>query len=333
MVKLNRNYSDYTDETDPNYPEGKAINATTSESYDGTPCLDEFMNDINAAHIAMYEMAYGSRAGISGKADTQKSSQFADAVAKYIGDKVKAHTDQRGLANGVHGATSEATPGQIVSRDEYGCAKVSAPIGDNDIVTKKWIIDLIENIKKEERLAGHPKGSYYWSDDPTDPKDLFGGEWERVEGRAIIAAGTATDENGNQMTFNVGDKGGNYKIQLTESNLPEHAHNMEHKHTTNTPSLTGWVKFKNRASSGNVTAGGGTIVSSVTSGSEYYESENKGYAASGNQVNFNVNHSHTTNSLTNSSGQAITNTGTVGSSESFSIMPPYEVAYCWKRIA
>lgn len=142
MLKLNRNYSDYTDESDPNYPEGKAINATTSDSYDGTPCLDEFMNDMNASHIAMYEKAYGSREGISGKADTQKSSQFADAVAKYTDDKVKAHADKRGLTDGVHGATSKATPGQIVSRDEYGCAKVSAPIADNDIARKKEVDDV-----------------------------------------------------------------------------------------------------------------------------------------------------------------------------------------------
>lgn len=142
MLKLNSNYSDYTDETDVNYPEGKAVNASTSESYDGTPLLAEFMNDVNAAHIAMYEKAYGSRDGINGHADTQKASQFADAVAKYTDDKVKAHADKRGLTDGVHGATSEATPGQIISRDEYGCAKVSAPMAEEDIARKKEVDDV-----------------------------------------------------------------------------------------------------------------------------------------------------------------------------------------------
>ena len=142
MLKLNQDYSDYTDETDENYPEGKAVNASSSESYDGTPLLAEFMNDVNAAHIAMYEKAHGSRDGISGQADTQKASQFADAVAKYTDDKVKAHADKRGLADGVHGATSEATPGQIVSRDEFGCAKVSAPIAEDDIARKKEVDDV-----------------------------------------------------------------------------------------------------------------------------------------------------------------------------------------------
>lgn len=136
MLKLNQNYSDYTDETDVNYPEGKAVNASTSESYDGTPLLAEFMNDVNAAHIAMYEKAHGSRDGISGQADTQKASQFADSVAKYTDDKVKAHADERGLADGVHGATSDATPGQIVSRDEFGRAKFGAPVDDTDAARK-----------------------------------------------------------------------------------------------------------------------------------------------------------------------------------------------------
>lgn len=156
MIKFNRNYSDYIDETDPNYPEGKAINATTSESYDGTPCLDEFMNDVNASHIAMYEKAYGTREGISGKADTQKSSQFADAVAKYTDDKVKAHADQRGLAQGVHGATAEATPGQIVSRDEYGCAEFAPPLKSSDAARKAEIEELRKALN-ERILVGELK--------------------------------------------------------------------------------------------------------------------------------------------------------------------------------
>lgn len=134
MLKLNKNYSDYTDETDAKYPEGKAINASTSESSDGTPLLADFMNDINAAHIAMYELAYGTRDGITGKADTQKASQFVDAVAKLVFDKIKAHADLRGLADGVHGATSEAIGGQIASRDGFGNISVGSAINDADAI-------------------------------------------------------------------------------------------------------------------------------------------------------------------------------------------------------
>lgn len=146
MLKLNQNYSDYTDETDENYPEGKAINASSSESFDGTPLLAEFMNDINAAHIAMYKKAYGNTDGISEIADTQKVSQFADAVAKYTDDKVKSHADERGLADGVHGATSAAASGQIASRDEYGNLKVGTAINDEDAINKGDAEAMVKNL-------------------------------------------------------------------------------------------------------------------------------------------------------------------------------------------
>ena len=179
MLKLNLNYSDYTDETDVNYPEGKAVNASSSESYDGTPLLAEFMNDVNAAHIAMYEKAYGSRDGISGHADTQKASQFADAVAKYTDDKVKAHADKRGLADGVHGATSEATPGQIASRDEFGNLKVGAAINDEDAINKGDVEAMIKVVSDAVTPVGFVYTQLPGCPSPIDMK-LFG-TWEELK--------------------------------------------------------------------------------------------------------------------------------------------------------
>ena len=179
MLKLNQNYSDYTDETDVNYPEGKAVNASSSESYDGTPLLAEFMNDVNAAHIAMYEKAHGSRDGINGHADTQKASQFADAVAKYTDDKVKAHADKRGLADGVHGATSEATPGQIASRDEYGNLKVGAAINDDDAINKGDVEAMIKVVSDAVTPVGFVYPQFPGCPSPVDMK-LFG-TWEELK--------------------------------------------------------------------------------------------------------------------------------------------------------
>ena len=179
MLKLNQNYSDYTDETDENYPEGKAINASSSESYDGTPLLAEFMNDVNAAHIAMYEKAYGSRDGINGQADTQKASQFADSVAKYTDDKVKAHADERGLTDGVHGATSEATPGQIASRDEFGNLKVGAAINDEDAINKGDVEAMIKVVSDAVTPVGFVYPQFPGCPSPIDMK-LFG-TWEELK--------------------------------------------------------------------------------------------------------------------------------------------------------
>ena len=323
MLKLNSNYSDYTDETDVNYPEGKAINASSSESFNGTPLLAEFMNDINAAHIAMYVKAYGNRTGISGTPDTQKVSQFADAIAKYTDDKVKAHTDQRGLANGVHGATAEATAGQIVSRDEYGRAKIAAPVADGDIANKKWVLETI-----------YPVGSLYWSSKSTNPSELFGGTWQQIKDRFILAAGdryplTEETKHGGADTDDMYGQ-----IQLTESNLPAHSHNMEHKHGMNS------AGSHHHAVAGSSNTGAGNVFSIYENGAKVIAADDATLTdrynnfRNGTQIlSDNGSHAHETNSLKNASGTAITNTGTVGSSESFSIMPPYEVAYCWKRIA
>lgn len=142
MLKLNEDYSDYVDMTDENYPEGKAINASTSESFDGTPLLADFMNDMIGSKQAMYKKAYGDTSGISGSADSVTSSQFADAVAKYADDKDTAHADLRGTS--AHGATVEATAGQLMTRDAYGNTQVGDPINDADCANKGYVDDHIE---------------------------------------------------------------------------------------------------------------------------------------------------------------------------------------------
>ena len=55
---------------------------------------------------------------------------------------------------------------------------------------------------------GHPVGSYYWSDDPTEPAMLFGGgTWVRVKGRVLVGVDSG-DTN-----FTVGKEGGSKYMQ------------------------------------------------------------------------------------------------------------------------
>lgn len=340
MLKLNQNYSDYTDETDINYPEGKAVNASTSESYDGTPLLAEFMNDVNAAHIAMYEKAHGSRDGISGQADTQKASQFADSVAKYTDDKVKEHADERGLTDGVHGATSEATAGQIVSRDEFGRAKVAAPVADNDIANRKWVLEAV-----------YPVGSLYWSSNDKDPSLLFGGTWTQIKDTFILSAGDK---------YKAGATGGASTVQLTESNLPAHKHeftprgsvsahshafNWSGSHTHNMYSLDKTTGFYESATSANGKyhkAGVGFMIrgniSSPLKGF-YTNIMKKCVTPAGNYDDVQIIQDANINISKNTENAAPKFTGTAdstkatGSSTAFSVMNPYVVMYCWKRIA
>lgn len=102
---------------------------------------------------------------------------------------------------------------------------VTAPeTGANDsrAVNAKWVQALVAQAKKEALLEAHPVGSYYWSNDSTNPADLFGGTWEALPaGYGLVAQGTATAEDGSTLTFTAGNKYGEFKHQLTVGELPK----------------------------------------------------------------------------------------------------------------
>lgn len=79
----------------------------------------------------------------------------------------------------------------------------------------------------------YPVGSIYMSVNSTEPSTLFGGTWERLAGRFLIGAGTNTEANSNgdygdlgrgDPTFAGGETGGEYRHQLTATEMPEHNH-------------------------------------------------------------------------------------------------------------
>lgn len=84
MIKIDQNYTDYRDDTDPKYPGGKAVNATTTESTDGTPLLADWMNDVNGALQAIFIEAFGNIDKVSGKPDNVQESDVLKAVKEII---------------------------------------------------------------------------------------------------------------------------------------------------------------------------------------------------------------------------------------------------------
>nr|DAG14772.1 MAG TPA: baseplate wedge protein [Caudoviricetes sp.] len=92
----------------------------------------------------------------------------------------------------------------------------------------KTLTTAIADAKKEALLEAHPVGSYYFSDDATNPGKLFGGTWEAIDpGYGLIAQGTATAEDGTKLTFTAGNKYGEFKHQLTVGELAAHKHSMQ----------------------------------------------------------------------------------------------------------
>ena len=73
-------------------------------------------------------------------------------------------------------------------------------------------VTLPESVIKAIILAAHPIGSLYWSDDPTDPSEIFGGTWQRIKDKFILAAGD---------TYEAGSTGGEASHTLTREELPD----------------------------------------------------------------------------------------------------------------
>lgn len=61
----------------------------------------------------------------------------------------------------------------------------------------------------------YPVGSIYLSVSSTSPAELFGGTWEQIKDRFMLACGN---------TYAAGSTGGEEKHILTKAEMPEHSH-------------------------------------------------------------------------------------------------------------
>jgi hypothetical protein len=76
----------------------------------------------------------------------------------------------------------------------------------------------IKVAKEEQKLLDHPVGSIYQSVEPTSPAELFGGEWQKIEDRMLIAA---------SGTYPVKSTGGEETHTLTIDEMPKHTHSLD----------------------------------------------------------------------------------------------------------
>ena len=63
----------------------------------------------------------------------------------------------------------------------------------------------------------YPVGSIYISVNSTNPSVYFGGSWEQIKDRFLLACGT---------TYSNGTTGGEAEHQLTVNEMPSHSHNV-----------------------------------------------------------------------------------------------------------
>ena len=167
-------------------------------------------------------------------------------------------------------------------------------------------------------LDAYPVGAYYISSESTSPEVLFGGTWVRVQDRMILAAGS---------TYVAGNTGGSATKTLSVANMPTHSHSCSstgnHTHTRGTMNITG--TFFSEAN------GGGYPYS----GAFYYNGS--GYRGvdgnDGDNARTVFDASRSWSGATSSNGNHQHTIGNNGSGTAFNIMPPYIVAYVWRRTA
>ena len=206
--------------------------------------------------------------------------------------------------------------------------------------------------------VAHPVGSYYMSEDPTEPSVLFGGTWARVEGRFLFAAdsdhaaGTTGGSNDAIVVAHThggtAASAGGHAHSATADSAGSHNHSISggsHSHTASTNS-TG-------AHTHNTTDVPHTTSSSpcgVSSASIYYYTVNstKATSSAGSHshtvsVSTSSSHSHTVGSggshshdVTVSNGGAHSHSLSIdsaGSSGGGANMPAFRAVNVWRRTA
>ena len=108
---------------------------------------------------------------------------------------------------------------------------------ETPIETKGNIIDALGGTKDERTNAPsiravkedvfnliYPVGSIYMSVNNVSPATLFGGEWESLENRFLVGAGSG---------YSAGSKGGSDSADITHTHNMGHTHTMAHTHSMN----------------------------------------------------------------------------------------------------
>jgi hypothetical protein len=98
MIKINAQYTDYFDNSDPLYPGGKAVDTSNGDAEDGTPYKADWMNDVDGFHQAAVVEGKGSFQ-VSGSPDRVGSSDILNALKMIMNKRIVSEvTAERILA-------------------------------------------------------------------------------------------------------------------------------------------------------------------------------------------------------------------------------------------
>ena len=211
-------------------------------------------------------------------------------------------------------------------------------ITDTVITSVTPVFTVLNSLDEVDEVISkvYPVGSIYMSVNSTDPGTLFGGTWERIQGKFLLGASSG---------HSAGSTGGAETVTLSAGNIPAHTHTIpDHTHTV--PNHIHTVPAHTHtatASTAGVHSHNIRRTMNAASGSARYAFE-----GSANVFKPTLDagaHTHTITVAskaafnTTSSGTCTTgsggsgNTGSTGSGSAVGIMPPYLAVYMWKRTA
>ena len=217
------------------------------------------------------------------------------------------------------------------------------PVTDvNFTVWKPWTRNIVDII--------YPVGSIYLSVSATSPATLFGGTWQRIQGRYLLAS---------DGSHPAASTGGSNSVQLTVQNLPAHSHTVtiaeagQHNHTATTSSngnhthdrgtmdIIGTVRAHYNAS----IAQNGATGAFYNPGGAGRNIDTGGSNSGGAGFNFQAsrawtgntsqsgNHNHTLTTTTVGNHTHTVTVANTGGGQAISIMPAYFAVNVWQRTA
>lgn len=146
----------------------------------------------------------------------------------------------------------------------------------------------------------YPVGTVYLSVSEVDPGTMFGGTWQRIEDRFLLAAGSS---------YAAGSTGGRSSLTLTAAMMPSHTHAV--RGYTAAETITHDHSLPNIAQGG---SGSGAYAESWSGGSGGRDLRTDTYS---------VTHNHSIDLTTQAAG----------SGQSIELLPPYMAVYVWKRVS
>lgn len=173
-----------------------------------------------------------------------------------------------------------------------------------EIQTSKDIINII-----------YPVGSVITLTNDTDPNELYKGTtWVKMDaGRVLVSAGSYT-ENGTTYTYNLGDKGGEAKHQLSTDELANHSHS-----TSNAGGHQHYIANDNENT-------GSVLTNSLYMIRKYIYNSYENFELYGSNADARIG-------LTNNSGSHTHSITSTGGNAKHENRMPYIVINRWKRTA